>query len=104
MPTCTVGLDAARTILQERFGHARFRVHLADAGSGRRVAPPGHRGRVREQPARRGPAPRRTRYGHEPAARTTLLRAGRTGVAHATAHCRPETADRPNVSSSGPVN
>src|SRR6267143_4885398 len=27
MPTCTVGLDAARTILKERFGHARFRVH-----------------------------------------------------------------------------
>src|SRR2546422_1320755 len=27
MPTCTVGLDAARTILQERFGHARFRIH-----------------------------------------------------------------------------
>ena len=27
MPTLTVGLDAARTILQERFGHARFRIH-----------------------------------------------------------------------------
>src|SRR5256714_1748110 len=27
MPTCTVGLEAARTILKERFGHARFRVH-----------------------------------------------------------------------------
>jgi len=27
MPTCFVGLDAARTILRERFGHARFRVH-----------------------------------------------------------------------------
>ena len=27
MPTCTIGLDAARTILKERFGHARFRVH-----------------------------------------------------------------------------
>ena len=27
MPTCTGGLDAARTILKERFGHARFRVH-----------------------------------------------------------------------------
>jgi len=27
MPTCIVGLDAARTILRERFGHARFRVH-----------------------------------------------------------------------------
>jgi len=27
MPTCTVGLDAARTILKERFGHERFRVH-----------------------------------------------------------------------------
>src|SRR2546428_12920777 len=27
MPTCTVGLDAARTVLKERFGHARFRVH-----------------------------------------------------------------------------
>jgi len=27
MPTCTIGLDAARTILTERFGHARFRVH-----------------------------------------------------------------------------
>jgi len=27
MPTCTVGLEAARTILEERFGHARFRVH-----------------------------------------------------------------------------
>src|SRR6266566_988044 len=27
MPTCIVGLDAARTILAERFGHARFRVH-----------------------------------------------------------------------------
>src|SRR3989454_8811126 len=27
MPTCTVGLDAARRILEERFGHARFRVH-----------------------------------------------------------------------------
>ena len=27
MPTGTVGLDAARTILTERFGHARFRVH-----------------------------------------------------------------------------
>jgi len=25
--TRTVGLDAARTILQERFGHARFRIH-----------------------------------------------------------------------------
>jgi len=27
VPTLTVGLDAARTILQERFGHARFRIH-----------------------------------------------------------------------------
>src|SRR6266480_3999060 len=27
MPTCTVGLEAARAILKERFGHARFRVH-----------------------------------------------------------------------------
>jgi len=27
MPTCTVGLEAARTVLTERFGHARFRVH-----------------------------------------------------------------------------
>src|SRR2546422_5206443 len=27
MPTCTVGLDAARTVLKERFGHGRFRVH-----------------------------------------------------------------------------
>src|SRR5712691_3266761 len=27
MPTYTVGLDAARTILKERFGHERFRVH-----------------------------------------------------------------------------
>ena len=27
MQTRTVGLDAARTILQERFGHARFRIH-----------------------------------------------------------------------------
>src|SRR2546425_111295 len=27
MPTCIIGLDAARTILKERFGHARFRVH-----------------------------------------------------------------------------
>src|SRR6266566_3581810 len=27
MPTSTVGLDAARTILKERFGHERFRVH-----------------------------------------------------------------------------
>jgi ATP-dependent DNA helicase RecQ len=27
MPRCIVGLDAARTILRERFGHARFRVH-----------------------------------------------------------------------------
>ncbi len=27
MPTCSVGLEAARTILKERFGHARFRVH-----------------------------------------------------------------------------
>src|SRR6266571_546441 len=27
MPTCIVGLDAARTILRDRFGHARFRVH-----------------------------------------------------------------------------
>src|SRR6266571_7667618 len=27
MPTLTVGLDAARTILRDRFGHARFRVH-----------------------------------------------------------------------------
>src|SRR6266496_3187940 len=27
MPTCTVGLEAARTILKERFGHARFRIH-----------------------------------------------------------------------------
>ena len=27
MPTFDVGLDAARTVLQERFGHARFRVH-----------------------------------------------------------------------------
>jgi len=27
MPTDTVGLDAARTILSERFGHTRFRVH-----------------------------------------------------------------------------
>ncbi len=27
MPTGTVGLDAARTILSERFGHTRFRVH-----------------------------------------------------------------------------
>jgi len=27
MPTCTVGLDAARSILKDRFGHARFRVH-----------------------------------------------------------------------------
>src|SRR5467141_5379329 len=27
MPTSTIGLDAARTILKERFGHARFRVH-----------------------------------------------------------------------------
>src|SRR5882672_8399585 len=27
MPTGTIGLDAARTILKERFGHARFRVH-----------------------------------------------------------------------------
>jgi ATP-dependent DNA helicase RecQ len=27
MPTCIVGLDAARTILRERFGHPRFRVH-----------------------------------------------------------------------------
>ncbi len=27
MPTCSVGLDAARAVLKERFGHARFRVH-----------------------------------------------------------------------------
>jgi len=27
MPTCTVGLDTARAILKERFGHERFRVH-----------------------------------------------------------------------------
>ena len=27
MQTRTVGLEAARTILQERFGHARFRIH-----------------------------------------------------------------------------
>src|SRR6266571_263087 len=27
MPTLTVGLDAARTILRDRFGHARFRIH-----------------------------------------------------------------------------
>src|SRR5467141_764627 len=27
MPTSTIGLDAARTILRERFGHPRFRVH-----------------------------------------------------------------------------
>jgi ATP-dependent DNA helicase RecQ len=27
VPTFNVGLDAARTILKERFGHARFRVH-----------------------------------------------------------------------------
>ncbi len=27
MPTCPVGLEVARTILQERFGHARFRIH-----------------------------------------------------------------------------
>lgn len=27
MPTCIVGLDAARTILRERFGHTCFRVH-----------------------------------------------------------------------------
>src|SRR5216117_244464 len=27
MPTCTVGLEAARTILEERFGHSHFRVH-----------------------------------------------------------------------------
>src|SRR5256885_6873864 len=27
MPTCTMGLDAARSILKDRFGHARFRVH-----------------------------------------------------------------------------
>jgi ATP-dependent DNA helicase RecQ len=27
MPTCIVGLDAARAVLKERFGHARFRVH-----------------------------------------------------------------------------
>jgi len=27
MPTCIVGLDAARTVLKERFGHERFRVH-----------------------------------------------------------------------------
>ena len=27
MPTGTVGLEGARTILKERFGHARFRVH-----------------------------------------------------------------------------
>src|SRR5467141_4423134 len=27
MPTSTIGLDAARTVLKERFGHARFRVH-----------------------------------------------------------------------------
>src|SRR5256712_6394301 len=27
MPTCTVGLDAARTVLKERFGHTRFRIH-----------------------------------------------------------------------------
>src|SRR5260370_41668542 len=27
MPTCAGGRDAARTILKERFGHARFRVH-----------------------------------------------------------------------------
>jgi len=27
VPTFDVGLDAARTVLQERFGHARFRVH-----------------------------------------------------------------------------
>src|SRR6266852_4794658 len=27
MPTCIVGLDAARAILAQRFGHARFRVH-----------------------------------------------------------------------------
>jgi ATP-dependent DNA helicase RecQ len=26
VPTRTVGLDAARTVLKERFGHARFRV------------------------------------------------------------------------------
>ena len=26
MPTCIIGLDAARTVLKERFGHARFRV------------------------------------------------------------------------------
>jgi len=27
MPTCIVGLEAARTILRERFGHPRFRIH-----------------------------------------------------------------------------
>src|SRR6266699_874361 len=27
MPTCIVGLDAARAVLKERFGHPRFRVH-----------------------------------------------------------------------------
>jgi len=27
MPTCIVGLDAARAVLKERFGHDRFRVH-----------------------------------------------------------------------------
>src|SRR3989475_11438455 len=41
MPTCTVGLDAARTVLKERFGHARFRIHqlkvLGPLLSGRNV-------------------------------------------------------------------
>src|SRR6266513_6453938 len=27
MPTGSVGLDAARAVLTERFGHARFRIH-----------------------------------------------------------------------------
>src|SRR3989475_12585024 len=27
MPTCIVGLDAARAVLAEHFGHPRFRVH-----------------------------------------------------------------------------
>src|SRR5256712_4656661 len=41
MPTCTVGLDAARAVLKERFGHPRFRVHqlkvLGPLLSGRNV-------------------------------------------------------------------